>query len=78
MYERFKRMGEKRTGFVVLSCELIDQNGYELKRCVLQYVDHWKLEDSFRIWVEKEKEIYILQIILPSQTLTTIFSSTFV
>ena len=41
-------------GFIILSCELIDHNGDELKRCVKEYIKLWKLEDEFAAWVEKE------------------------
>ena len=41
-------------GFVFLPCELIDKNGENLKKCVLQYVDLWELGDDFRNWIEKE------------------------
>ena len=41
-------------GLVILSCELIDNNGKELLRCVNQYIDDWKLEHSFRDWVNGE------------------------
>lgn len=55
MYERFKFLGtQKGKGFVALSCELIDHNGDELKRCVERYIALWKLEDDFKIWVEAE------------------------
>ena len=30
-------------GFVFLPCELIDKNGEQLKKCVLQYADLWYL-----------------------------------
>ena len=48
LYERWKA-GKK--GLVILSCELIDNNGKELQKCVNQYIDDWKLEDEFRAWV---------------------------
>lgn len=51
LYERYK-LG--LPGFIILSCELIDHNGDELKKCVGQYIDLWGLEDGFRAWVEKE------------------------
>ncbi|MFV0413826.1 MAG: tagaturonate reductase [Oscillospiraceae bacterium] len=51
MHERFVQKGK---GFVVLSCELIDHNGDELKRCVKQYVQLWKLGEAFERWVEEE------------------------
>jgi tagaturonate reductase len=51
LHERW-RLGGK--GFIILSCELIDHNGDELKRCVGEYVRLWKLEDEFAAWVERE------------------------
>lgn len=41
-------------GFVFLPCELIDKNGENLKKCVLQYVDLWQLGADFRSWIEQE------------------------
>ena len=43
-----------RPGVVVLSCELIDNNGKELLKCVNQYIDQWELEDSFRKYVNED------------------------
>ena len=51
LYERFTA-GKK--GIVMLSCELIDNNGKELLRCVNQYIDDWGLSDGFRRWVNEE------------------------
>ena len=51
LYERFAA-GQK--GIVMLSCELIDNNGRELLKCVNQYIDDWKLSDDFRKWVNTE------------------------
>ncbi len=51
LYERFTA-GKK--GVVVLSCELIDNNGKELLKCVNQYIDDWKLSGEFRSWVNNE------------------------
>ncbi len=51
LYTRWKA---GKSGLVVLSCELIDNNGKELLRCVNQYIDQWKLEEGFRSWVEKD------------------------
>ncbi len=51
LYERYK-LG--LPGFIILSCELIDHNGDELKRCVEQYCDLWGLGDGFQRWVEAE------------------------
>ena len=51
LYERFTA---KQKGIVMLSCELIDNNGKELLKCVNQYIDDWKLSDDFRRWVNEE------------------------
>ncbi len=51
LYERWQA-GQK--GLVILSCELIDNNGRELLRCVNQYIEDWKLEDRFHAWVNGE------------------------
>ena len=51
LYERYTA-GKK--GIVMLSCELIDNNGKELLKCVNQYIDDWKLDDGFRAWVNNE------------------------
>ena len=51
LYERFTA-GQK--GIVMLSCELIDNNGKELLKCVNQYIDDWRLNDGFRRWVNEE------------------------
>ena len=40
-----------RPGVVVLSCELIDNKGKELLRCVNQYIKQWGLEEGFARWV---------------------------
>lgn len=55
MYERFKLFGdEKGKGFVILSCELIDNNGKELEKCVLQYAAQWNLDAAFVKWIQEE------------------------
>ena len=41
-------------GFVILPCELIDKNGDQLKKCILQYADLWELGAEFKNWIEKE------------------------
>ncbi len=51
LYERFKS-GLK--GFVILPCELIDNNADNLKACILKYVDLWNLGDDFQTWLENE------------------------
>ena len=51
LYKRYKN-GLK--GFVILACELIDNNGSELKKCVLKYAELWNLEADFVAWLENE------------------------
>ncbi|MCR5715886.1 MAG: tagaturonate reductase [Lachnospiraceae bacterium] len=51
LYERFKA-GQK--GVTVLSCELIDNNGKELEKCVLKHIEDWKLGEDFKAWIENE------------------------
>ena len=50
-----KRRFEKGLkGFILLPCELIDRNGDNLKKTVLQYADLWQLGDEFKVWIETE------------------------
>ena len=51
LYQRF-RAGKK--GIIMLACELIDNNGKELLRCVNRYIDQWGLEENFRNYVNRE------------------------
>ena len=51
LHARFQA-GKK--GLIILSCELIDANGKELKKCVLRHIDDWKLGADFKKWVEEE------------------------
>ncbi len=51
LFERFKA---NLPGFIILPCELIDNNGTELKKCVLQYAEHWSLGDEFINWINSE------------------------
>lgn len=55
LYARYQAFGkELGKGFVILSCELIDNNGKELEKCVLQYAQQWELGEEFENWVKKE------------------------
>ena len=51
LYERFMA---GKPGIIMLSCELIDNNGKELLKCVHQYIEDWKLSDEFRQWIDEE------------------------
>ena len=50
----FERFTAGKKGVTVLSCELIDNNGKELLRCVNQYIDDWGLSAGFRRWVNED------------------------
>ena len=51
LYHRYKA-GKK--GIIMLACELIDNNGANLKRIVLQYAREWELSQEFLCWVEED------------------------
>ena len=55
LYRRFQKFGqEEGKGFIILSCELIDDNGKELEKCVLKYAEQWNLGEDFIAWIKKE------------------------
>lgn len=55
LYRRFQIFGKTAgKGFIILSCELIDNNGRELEKCVLQYAEQWGLDPTFIQWVKAE------------------------
>jgi len=51
LHERFEA---GLSGFIILSCELIDNNGKELLDCVLKYAKLWNLTEDFVQWVQQE------------------------
>ncbi len=54
LYHRFETFGgDSSKGLVMLPVELIDDNGIMLKKCVMQLIDLWKLNDDFKKWVEE-------------------------
>ena len=53
LYHRFEM---KLQGFIILPCELIDNNGDELKKCVLSYAKLWNLGDDFINWLNTENK----------------------
>ncbi len=55
MYRRFQKFGQEAgKGFIILSCELIDDNGKELEKCVLKYATQWNLGEDFINWIKAE------------------------
>ncbi len=54
LYERFKAFrGAADKGLLFLPVELIDNNGDELKRIVLQHAQEWELGAEFIAWINK-------------------------
>lgn len=55
LYRRFQTFGtQKGKGFLILPCELIEDNGKALKACVLAYAKQWNLGDDFISWIQEE------------------------
>ena len=54
LHARFRHFGgAAAAGMVLIPCELIDRNGDNLKRAVLQHARAWELADGFAAWVEE-------------------------
>ncbi len=52
LYERYQVFhGAVDKGLLFLPVELIDNNGANLLRIVLQYAEEWGLEENFKIWI---------------------------
>lgn len=50
-YSYFSGAADK--GLIIVPCELIDYNGEQLKKYVLQYAELWELEAAFIEWLEQ-------------------------
>lgn len=55
LYARFKA---QLPGFIHLPCELIDNNGTELKKAVLELAQRWNLGEDFIEWIHHENRFY--------------------
>ncbi|WP_422080416.1 tagaturonate reductase [Ulvibacterium sp.] len=54
LYRRFQAFeGNPDKGLILIPCELIDRNGDNLKRIVLQHADDWGLGNEFINWIEE-------------------------
>lgn len=51
LYHRYQA---GKPGILMLACELIDNNGKELLKCVNQYIDQWGMEEGFRTYVNED------------------------
>lgn len=59
LHERWKAFGGKpEAGWQMIACELIDHNGDELRRIVLQHAEEWGLEPAFIAWVKEANAFY--------------------
>ena len=55
LYKRFQNFGgASDKGLVIIPCELIDKNGDNLKKIILQYASDWNLGDDFVEWIEDD------------------------
>lgn len=53
LYERYKYFeGDLGKGLILLPCELIENNGKNLKECVIKFSEKWNLGKDFISWVE--------------------------
>ena len=50
----YARYQAGKSGILMLACELIDNNGKELLKCVNQYIDQWGLEEGFKNYVNEQ------------------------
>ena len=54
LYERYQHFsGALDKGLIILPVELIDDNGINLKECVLKLAELWKLEEGFISWIHE-------------------------
>lgn len=54
LFERYNFVdGNLEKGYSIVPCELNDNNGARLKKCVKQYIKIWELGKDFEQWVEK-------------------------
>ncbi len=50
----YKRFQAGKPGIIMLACELIDNNGKELLKCVNQYIAQWGLGEEFKKYVNED------------------------
>jgi tagaturonate reductase len=54
LYHRYKTFsGDSSKGLLFLPCELIENNGQQLKNIILKYAEDWRLEVGFTQWVHE-------------------------
>ena len=54
LYMRYQKFeGDQSKGLIILPVELIDNNGEQLKQCVMKLSKRWNLEDEFLDWLQE-------------------------
>ncbi len=54
LYTRYRHFnGAADKGLVMLPVELIDDNGIQLKECVVRFAKRWDLEEGFLAWLDE-------------------------
>ncbi len=55
LYKRFQFFeGAPEKGLIIIPCELIEKNGDNLKKVILQYAKDWNLDNAFAEWIIKD------------------------
>ncbi len=53
LHKRFEKYnGAADKGLIIIPCELIADNGIELKKCIMQFIELWGLGEEFKNWVD--------------------------
>ncbi|MGC6430029.1 MAG: tagaturonate reductase [Jejuia sp.] len=55
LHKRFQYFeGASDKGLIIIPCELIDRNGDNLKKIILQYAEDWSLGEDFVEWIKED------------------------
>lgn len=54
LYKRYLSFNKKGHGIIFIPCELIEKNGDNLKKIIVQYAKEWALEKDFLSWIDNE------------------------
>jgi len=54
LYQRYNNFkGDPEKGFIFIPCELIDNNGTQLKECITKHAKSWSLPGEFINWINQ-------------------------
>jgi tagaturonate reductase len=63
LFERFTHFhGDEGKGFIIIPCELIDDNGGQLREMILKYIELWQLGADFARWVT-ESNLFVTTLV---------------